>query len=100
MKSRFGGAQPCSNILSKQEEHHSELGTQAVSPVSALCQTSGSVQCLSSPLAWGLPGLGDGIHIALLLLMGECKVILRETGSVKDFIGSGLFLTGLHKCLL
>lgn len=71
--SSFGGAQPCSNIPSKQEEHHSELSTQAVSPVPALCQTPESVQCLSSLLVWGLPGLGDGIHIALLLLRGSAK---------------------------
>lgn len=25
------------------------------------------------PLVWGLPGLGDGIHIALLLLRGSAK---------------------------
>lgn len=35
--------------------------------------TPESVQCLSSPLARVLPGLGDGIHIALLLLRGSAK---------------------------
>lgn len=45
-------------------------------------------------VAWELPGLGDGIHIAP---KGECEVTLRERGSVKDFIGCGIILTGLHK---
>lgn len=66
-------AQPCSNIPSKQEERGSELNPQAGSPVLAVGQTPESVQCLSSPLARVLPGLGDGIHIALLLLRGSAK---------------------------
>lgn len=38
---------------------------------------------LVNPLAWGLPGLGDGIHIAP---EGESEVTLRETSLVEEFI--------------
>lgn len=50
VKSSFDGAQPCSNIPSKQEEHHSELNSQAVPPVPALCQTPESSSAFPHPL--------------------------------------------------
>lgn len=91
-------AQPCSNIPSKQEERDSELNPQAVSPVPAVGQTPVSPVSFFTP-CMGSPWAGRWNPHCPLTSQGGCKVTLRETGSVKDFIGSGLFLTGLHKCV-
>lgn len=70
----FDEAQPCSNILSKHAGY--PRTPQCLSSVSCTCSMLDSKVrpiFFFTHVAWGLPGLGDGIHIAPLLPRASVK---------------------------